>query len=116
MVGEATREVYLHFACPRRDVRRRDLIIDSPAYVFRPRLPAVIPPSVLVGTLIHAAENVRPAKFVEHQCQPLTLFRQEAGIPAITPPVLEIDFFVRDVPVATKNEFAARRRQLLEMR
>src|SRR4051794_15417294 len=40
-----------------REARRSDLVVDAPAHVLRPRLPAIRPPRVLVGAAIDAAKR-----------------------------------------------------------
>src|SRR5690606_13869264 len=85
-------------------IRRSDLIVDTPAYVLGPGLTTVAPPGVLIGARIYLAEYIDQSDFVEDARQPGALFRQKAGILAIAFIVLEIDFIVRDVPVATDHE------------
>src|SRR4051812_45963818 len=58
VVGEALLLVDRFLACLRRDARRRDLVVDAPADVLRPGLPAVRPPGVLVRLRVDSAEHV----------------------------------------------------------
>src|SRR5258706_247729 len=98
------------------DSRRRDLVVDAPAHVLRPRLSAIGPPRVLPRPRVHAAEHVHPADLVEGLRQPGALLGEESGVLAISAPVLEIDFLVRYVPVPAQNELAAARLQVLQDR
>ena len=48
-----------------RDARRGDLIINAPAYIFRPRLAAIRPPGVGFQFGMQFAEHVHEADFAE---------------------------------------------------
>ena len=115
VIGKTFRLVDANLSRGGGDARRGDLVIDAPADVFRPGLAAVRPPGVLLGPLIDAAEHIDPADCVEYFRQPVALLRQKTGVLAVALPVLEIDFLVRDVPVAADDElarFAAQRRHV----
>src|SRR5699024_6330646 len=100
VVGEALVLVDRDGVRPGGDAGGGDVVIDAPAHVLGPGLAAVAPPGVLLGTLVDAAVHVHQAQLVEDAGHPGALFRQEAGILHIALPVLEVDFLVRDVPVA----------------
>ena len=52
----------------------------------------------------------------EQLVHPRTLFRQEAGILLVCPPVFDVDFPVRDVPVTTEDVFGRTTLQFLKVR
>src|SRR5439155_24520159 len=89
------------------DIRRRDLIVDAPADVLRPRLATVRPPCVLLGLGVDPAEHIDIAQLLEYPCQPRPFLGQKARILLIAAPVLEIDGLVRDVPVAAEDHLAS---------
>src|SRR4030065_290439 len=97
-----------------RDAGRGDLIIDAPAYVLGIGLTAVRPPGVLIGFVVEGAEYIHPAEILENLGEPGTLLRQEAGVFLVAAPVLEIDFLVRDVPVAAQDVLAPVTSQFLQ--
>src|SRR6185295_672979 len=115
VVGETLRLV--DRLAPRRggDARRGDLVVDAPADVLLPGLAAVRPPGVLVGLLVQLAEHIDEAELVEHLRQPGALLGQEARILLVGAPVLQVDFLVRDVPVAAQDELVASFLQLFQM-
>src|SRR5688572_12631400 len=98
------------------DSRRGDLIIDAPADVFLPRLAAIRPPGVLVGLVVQLAEHVDEAELVEYAREPRTLLRKETRVFLIRAPVPEIDFLVRDIPVAAQDHLVAAFLELLQVR
>ena len=98
------------------DARSRDMVVDAPADVLRVRLPAVAPPSVLLLARVEAAMHVDKTHLVEHARHPFALLRQEARVLLVALPVLQIDLFMRDVPVAADDHFAALGVQLLQVR
>src|SRR5687768_12385857 len=91
VIGEATRLVDRLLHRLGRDAGRGDLVIDAPADVLLPRLPAVRPPGVLLGIRVEAPEYVDVAELVEHAREPGPLLRQEAGVLLVGSPVLEVD-------------------------
>src|SRR5262249_43010716 len=114
VIREALRLVYPRALRLRRDARRRDLVVDAPADVLRPRPAAVRPPGVLPRPLIHLAEHVDPPHPVEGFAEPGALLGEEARVLAVAAPVLEVDLPVRDVPVAAEHELAPAGLQLLQ--
>src|SRR5204862_4666673 len=91
---------------------RRDLVVDAPADVLRPRLPAIRPPRVLPGSRVDTPEHVDEAELVEHVREPRALFRQEAGILLVAAPVAQINRLMSDVPIAAQHDFPAARDEL----
>src|SRR2546423_15342064 len=61
-----------------------------------------------MGACVEVAERLYEAKLIEHACRPRPFLGQKAGILLIAAPVFEIDGLVRNVPVATEDDFAAR--------
>ena len=59
---------------------------------------------LISGATLLVSRLIDEAELVEHLGQPLPLFRQEAGVLLIGAPVLEVDFAVRDVPVAAQDD------------
>src|SRR6185503_18132325 len=115
VVGKALRLV--DRLAPRRggDARRGDLVVDAPADVLLPRLAAVRPPGVLLGLVVQLAEHVDEAELVEYFRQPGALLGQEARVLLVRAPVLQVDFPVRDVPVAAQDQLMASLLQLFQM-
>ncbi len=99
-----------------REPRARDLVVDAPADVLRPRLAAIRPPGVLLGTRVHLAERVHPLQLSEHAVEPGALLGQEARVLPVRPPVLQVDFLVRDVDVAAQDVVAVAPRELFQVR
>src|SRR5687768_9956714 len=97
------------------DARRGDLVVDAPADILLPRLAAVRPPGVLVGLVVQAAEYIDEAQLVEDLRQPGTLFGQETRILLVGAPVFQVDFAVRDVPVAAQDDLVTAILQFLQM-
>src|SRR5690606_19461572 len=95
-----------------RDAGRRNLVIDTPAHVLRPRLSAIAPPGVLVGAGVDQSENVDQTDFFEYPRQPGALLGQKARILLVALPVAQVDFLVRDVPVAADHDFLSAPREL----
>src|SRR5258706_9914272 len=116
VIGKTLRLIDAHSPRPCGDSRSRNLVVDAPAHVLRPRLAAIRPPGVLPRPRVHAAEHVHPADFVEGLRQPGALLGEESGVLAISAPVLEIDLLVRDVPVPAQDEFAAPRLEVPQHR
>src|SRR5947207_7875868 len=106
VIREALLEVDVLAQRLRRDARRREVIVKTPADVLRPRLAAVAPPGVLLRVRVEGAEHVDEADLVERVTQPRALFGQEAAVLLIALPVLQVDFLVRDVDVAHQDELA----------
>src|SRR5690349_20425759 len=100
VVGEALRLVDRLLARRLRHPRRGDLVVDAPADVLLPRLAAVGPPGVLLGSCVDGAEHVDEADLVEHAREPGALLGQETRVLMVRAPVLQVDLLVRDVPVA----------------
>src|SRR6185503_17151901 len=96
--------------------RRRDLVIDAPTHVLGPGLAAIRPPRVLVRPAIDAAEYIHPSELVENAREPRPFLREKPRILPIAAPVLEIDFLMRDVPVAAQHDLAAFGAQRPQMR
>src|SRR5579871_6055 len=96
--------------------RRRDLVVDAPADVLDPRSAARRPPRVLLGARIHMAEGVDEAHAPEQLVKPGAFLRQEAGVLLVGAPVLQVDLFVGDVPVAAQHVVAPAAPQPLEVR
>src|SRR5437867_7692091 len=117
MVGEPGALVDHRPACPGRDARGGDLVVDAPAHVLRPRLAAIGPPGVALagGVRMQPPVDVHPADLGEYATDPLPLLGQEARIFLIGAPVFQIDLLVRDVPVAAQHDLAPRPSQLLQM-
>src|SRR5690348_764704 len=90
-----------------REIGRGDLVVDTPSHVLRPSLPAIGPPGVLIGAAIEAPESIHPTELVEDARQPLAFLGQEAGVLAVAAPVLQVDFLMRDVPVAAEHDVPA---------
>src|SRR5690606_2365165 len=67
----------------------------------------VRPRGVRSGPLARRAEHADEAALVEHLRQPGALLGQEAGVLLVALPVLQVDFLVRDIPVAADHELAA---------
>src|SRR3954470_15646115 len=107
VIGEALLLVNAAASRRRCDAGRRDLIIDAPADVLGPRLPAIGPPRILIRAAIDVAEDIHPAELVEHLREPDALARQKAGVLLVRAPVLEIDFLVSDVPVAAQHDLTS---------
>src|SRR6185503_11099537 len=80
------------------DAGSRDLVVDPPADVVRPRVAAVGPKGVAIGTRVDAPEHVDETQFVEYAGEPRALFGQEPGILLVAAPVLQVDLAVRNVP------------------
>src|SRR5436190_5905933 len=121
MVGEALLEVDVLAPGERRDAGRREVVVEPPADVLRPRLAAVAPPGVLLGMRVERAEDVDEAELLEQARHPGALLGQEAAVLAVALPVPEVDLLVRDVDVADDDHlplpaelFQARRHPLEE--
>src|SRR5690606_28853468 len=97
----------------RRDARRRDLVVEAPPDVLRPRLPAVAPPGVALvgGVRVKTPIDVDPADLVEDPGEPRALLGQEARVLLVAAPVLQVLLHVCDVPVAAQDDLAAAGRQ-----
>src|SRR5207302_429916 len=107
VVGEALRLVDRFPARGGSDPGGGDLVIDAPADILRPGLPAIGPPGVLIRLLVEAPENIDKAQRVEYAGEPGAFLRQEAGVPLIRPPVAQVDLLVRDIPVAAQDDLVA---------
>src|SRR6202008_2372407 len=75
--------------------------------VLAPGLAAFRPPGVLVGLRVDLAERVDVADVAEQLIEPGALLGQEARGLLVREPVAQVDFGVRDVPVAAQDEVAA---------
>src|SRR5437764_3426227 len=102
VIGEAPVLVDRDRTGLRGDARRRHLVIDAPADVLLPRLPARRPERVLLGLLVDGAEDVDEADLVEYPREPGAFLGQKAGDLLIRASVPEVDRLVRDVPVAAQ--------------
>ncbi len=89
MIGEAAGFVDRRRARGCGDARRRDLVVDAPADILGPRLPAIGPPGILFGPRIEATEDIDEAQLVEHLREPRALLGQEARVLLVAAPVLE---------------------------
>src|SRR5690606_23040395 len=92
-----------------RDLGRGDLVIDAPAYILGPCLPAVAPPGVGFAQClrVQASVDIDPADFIEDPRQPGAFLWQETAVLHVAFPVLEVDFLVGDVPVAAQDDLAS---------
>ena len=59
-------------------------------------------------------KGVDPAQRTEQFAHPGAFLGQKAGMVAVGPPVFQVDFPVRDVPVAAEDDVAAAGAQRLE--
>ncbi len=82
---------------------RYDLIVDPPPDILIPCPATIRPPGVLVRLLIQRPEGVDVPVFTENLVHPCTLFGQESRVLAIAPPVLQVNFLVSDIPIATDD-------------
>src|SRR5471030_2565676 len=93
----------------RRRVRhalRRDLVINPPPYVLRVSLAAIAPPRILLRPLVDRSEYIHIRFFIEELREPRTLFRQASRVLLVALPVLDINFLVHDIHVATQDHLA----------
>lgn len=116
MVGETLRFVYVGTTSGTGKTLADDLIVDSPANILGPSLSAIRPPSVLLSLGIHFPERIDIALLVEQSIEPRALLGQEPGVFPIRLPVTQIDFLVRNVPIATQDVVAFPPTQLAQMR
>ena len=65
MVGETFRFVNRNFSGFASNLRRSNLIINSPAYILGPGLPPIGPPCVLIWFLVDLPEYIDKLKFVD---------------------------------------------------
>src|SRR5689334_20459853 len=112
VVGEAPALVDRLSQRARRDAGRGDLVIEAPADVLGPGAATVRPPRVLVRLLIQPPEDVDEADLVEHTREPGALLGQETGVLLIRAPIAQVDFLVRNVPVAAQDDFGIALAQL----
>src|SRR5699024_3584119 len=96
--------------------RRRNLVVDAPADVVFTRPPALGPPGKAIRLRIDPAEDIDHADRPEHLVEPSALLRQKTGVLEVVLPVLQIDFLVGDVPVATDDVVAIVPGQFFQVR
>ena len=60
------------------DTWRGHLIVNAPAYVFGPGLPAIAPPGVLLGTGVELPENIHKTDFIDDARQPCALLGKKS--------------------------------------
>src|SRR5260364_318646 len=65
----------LRLYCARRSRRRCNLIINPPADIFRIRLAAMAPPSILIGACVKPAKDIDITGLIEKPRQPGALLR-----------------------------------------
>ena len=65
--------------------------------------------------LLDGPERIVKSVLPEHFVHPCALLGQESGILPILPPVPQVGFLVRDIPVATDDELAAFAAQRLQI-
>src|SRR5574343_77928 len=118
MVGKALGLVNTGLDRRRRNTWSSDLIIDAPPDVLGPGLAAIAPPGVGLfgGIRIEVAIDIDPAQFVEDLAQPGPLLGQETRVLLVRLPVLQVDFLVGDIPVATEHDFPPFGAQRLHLR
>ena len=108
MVAEALRLVDARLPCLCSKCWRRQLVVEPPADVLRPGLPAIRPPGVaIIGCGgIELAIDIAPAAFGKHLAEPGALFGQETGVFLVRFPVFQVEFLVGDIPVAADDDLA----------
>ncbi len=78
-------------------------IVDTPAFVLRPRVEAVAPPGVLPAVGVQQAEGIDEA-LVQEAGHPLPLFGQEAAVGGIAHRVVNVYRLVADVIVPAQHQ------------
>src|SRR6056297_534373 len=107
VVGKAVLGINARLADILGRVAADHLIVQPPPHVLFPGPAAVGPPCVLVRARVDLAEGIVQSYRAEHLVHPGPLFGQEPGVLAVGPPVPEVDFLVRDVPVAADHVVAS---------
>lgn len=88
-------------------VRGRQLVVQAPAHILRIGLATVAPPGVgaVGGIGMQSTIDIHQAAFTEQLGHPGALLGQEAGILHIALPVFQVDLLVRNIHIATQDEF-----------
>ncbi len=97
------------------ETRRHDLVVQAPTDVLVPCAAAARPPRILIGLFVDGAERVNVAVLTKHLIEPRALFGQKTGVLSVRFPVLKVNFFVRNIPVAAKNYLGALTPKLLQV-
>ena len=104
MIGKAFVALDVRFAHGRGEIRRDELIVDSPAEIALEGLRPVRPPGILLGLVIDRTERIDPTDPVDNGIEPGAFIWQKAGRTRIRFGVENVDLVVRDIEVAAEND------------